>query len=577
MPFKLDTVGPYTEGSGWKGSAYDDKGGPTTLANPRGDAISVEEYPNGFVLNLHFAFMENSSRGFPNGYVMRDRNKDEQPDTDDFRIGFFGNSGIKFAGKEIQIFDTKNLVDGLNIAQADIDEATGKINNKTVAGRPYSGDKVANAISGYLYNGPNAGWIELDAARQRQNPNPQGNNKLRIEVTKGNVNNADVFFIDSKVSLRGDDGKMRTVYSGYFNVPAGNSESLRIFLQSHWGSGVKFSNISLEKKLAPAESESSSGIVAGVKNWVAGLLLLLCLLPLCAFLFVRAGDGDGSRTAGAARYAATTEDGYPPNQKELPKEQHDLRKYGTFDAFHNRREDTWTPTNSPTAVVSGGYRVVRESGGSSHRKREPVDMPDKDGYMRVKVTVTNDFQYFPDLRAESAKILHEYVPVRVTKYTFDPPWVGVIGTLPKNGDFTGCGIAGKNTDTCNYDVTDVLRRVNFNGASFRAGRFLPLTFEDCSFVGTDFSHAYFEGRICDSERPVTAFPGCDFRHANFTNAYFYGEWETFDFSKAVNLTVEQIKSTKNYKEGCLYRLILPPDIKKALDEGKKAQDAKKEK
>jgi hypothetical protein len=65
-------------------------------------------------------------------------------------MDFFGNSGIKFFGKEILIFDTRALKDGLNL-DANSFGTDGKIKSKTVDGNTYAGLSVCNIISGNLY------------------------------------------------------------------------------------------------------------------------------------------------------------------------------------------------------------------------------------------------------------------------------------------------------------------------------------------------------------------------------------------------------------------------------------------
>jgi O-phosphoseryl-tRNA(Cys) synthetase len=57
-----------------------------------------------------------------------------------------------------------------------------------------------------------------------------------------------------------------------------------------------------------------------------------------------------------------------------------------------------------------------------------------------------------------------------------------------------------------------------------------------------------------------------FKGANFTDAIISGCIFT---NNVKNLTVEQIKSTWNYKVGRMDGIKLPPDIQKALDAEKK--------
>jgi uncharacterized protein YjbI with pentapeptide repeats len=93
----------------------------------------------------------------------------------------------------------------------------------------------------------------------------------------------------------------------------------------------------------------------------------------------------------------------------------------------------------------------------------------------------------------------------------------------------------------------------------------------CSFVGCFFSGADFSGlclkncKFIQYAERYSADQKTDLHHAKFTDTDISG----CDFSGTSGLTLDQIKQTKNYKNGKMKGIILPPDIQKALDEESK--------
>ncbi|MDR3109382.1 MAG: hypothetical protein LBU65_06810 [Planctomycetaceae bacterium] len=258
VPSTSQTIGPMTEGSGWLGSDYDNKQGiPYSFLNPRGDCISLDTYENGFTLTLKYSYDRVNTDGYPLGYVRPDKGisghnsatGDEKYSSEDRQqLDFFGNSGVKFFGEEIQIFDMRGLGDGLNIVNSDV--VAGRINDKPWAGhgKTFTWMYVCNAVSGYLYNGRQV--MPSDESREmlseayfRQQQNPGNANTIVIEVTKV-PNTNDQYSVESKV-LNAGTNVYDTIRDGLITAKGTDKH---VFLQSHWGSGVVLQVISLVKK-----------------------------------------------------------------------------------------------------------------------------------------------------------------------------------------------------------------------------------------------------------------------------------------------------------------------------------------
>jgi hypothetical protein len=264
MPVTEDTVGPQNEGSGPFGSTYGDKGGIQSPTNPRGDAFSVATYNGGFILELDFAFERNKSQDCPDAYVQRDANKDEKFDgTRSRKMDMFGNSGIKFFGKEILLFDIVKMIDGLSmqvggqLAPGIVVDNDGKIhsdtdtNNLVVNGVKYASARACNVITGDIYtsddqNPPHSGtpndWAGMKTAYDNQMNTPAGQKyrHLKIEVTDTSS------IAKTKYNVEVTLTNATSVLWTDVEVAAGYDK--HVFLQSHWGSGVSFKNISITGK-----------------------------------------------------------------------------------------------------------------------------------------------------------------------------------------------------------------------------------------------------------------------------------------------------------------------------------------
>jgi hypothetical protein len=278
MPADENTIGPQTEGSGEVGSAYDDKGGAQSLANPRGDAFTTNTYGGGFTIEFDFKFERNTSQQCPDAYIQRDANRDEKFDGNASRkMDMFGNSGVKFFGEEILIFDIVKMIAGLSLGDptvpgqgneglnpdVTIDEpnpdptikvVVGKIHTKTksnliVNGVGYASVRACNVINGNIYtkdddrNGRN-NWYAMKNANNKQTAAGEWR-RLKIDVTQSvelPLSYHVAVTLSKTDNTDGVDG-----YVGDITVDSTNTDR-HVFLQSHWGSGVTFNNISIAGK-----------------------------------------------------------------------------------------------------------------------------------------------------------------------------------------------------------------------------------------------------------------------------------------------------------------------------------------
>ncbi|MDR1479549.1 MAG: hypothetical protein LBJ00_11475, partial [Planctomycetaceae bacterium] len=243
-------VGPKTEGSG--------------VITNSGDIISVVSYDNGFVMELDFAFIRNTSMrnisdAFIEGYIQPTFNvngmENERVDIQKrHQMDFVGNSGIKFFNNEVQIFDIIALQNSINLtSEDDVDPQTYKINPKTVDGINYGVEdgaatdrrtKVGNTITGNAYDNTEVNfrtYADFMVAYNRQIPGVDVNIHLFIDITK--IGNS--LTILTKVKNR--QGVLENVYNGP-NVKELTGGSTYVRIQSHWGSGVRISNISISAK-----------------------------------------------------------------------------------------------------------------------------------------------------------------------------------------------------------------------------------------------------------------------------------------------------------------------------------------
>ncbi|MBC7076808.1 MAG: hypothetical protein H5T92_00630 [Synergistales bacterium] len=169
---------------------------------------------------------------------------------DRWQASFFHNSGVKIEKRaEIQIFDTAALLDAIDGSQETLDgnvvTMQGDINDinthhyvKLHYGDPpvpstvTAADHVNALISGipYRWEGlENGGYDDLVSA-------PMGGQTMIVEVTRDQ--NGDY---DFTVTIGGGEPKQYHVLAG-----PGDPDSW-LYLQSHWGSGVKFTSAKVRR------------------------------------------------------------------------------------------------------------------------------------------------------------------------------------------------------------------------------------------------------------------------------------------------------------------------------------------
>ena len=128
----------------------------------------------------------------------------------------------------------------------------------------------------------------------------------------------------------------------------------------------------------------------------------------------------------------------------------------------------------------------------------------------------------------------------------------------RGANFEDARFIGSNTLIACPDMTveQIKSTWNFKNREMR----FHLGKTDLDWSGTDFSNFSFEWSNLD---------GADVSGADFTNAMFYG---FYSLEKCHGLTVDQIKSTRNYKTGYM-DMKLPQEIADQLRAEKQANNA----
>ncbi len=170
--------------------------------------------------------------------------------------GFFANSGVKIENRaEIQIFDTDSLLDAIAGSEETVDGATENVTGNE-AGINSSGlvvlqhdppndwasnspTAVRNLISGRPYEHPIVLGGGADTYMKRLQDAPKDAQTMVIEVSRGTEPGGPY---DFTITING----VNTTFSGIQRGSA-TENFHKVLLQSHWGSGVKFLNISVQK------------------------------------------------------------------------------------------------------------------------------------------------------------------------------------------------------------------------------------------------------------------------------------------------------------------------------------------
>ena len=250
-PATPDTIGPKNEGSGVltnSGDAY--------LHIPKDSQGQYEfSIEDGFTLEFNYSFVrEKHTNGYPDGYVRPDHRIHDEvydgPGGNDLRaMNFFGNSGVKIFGiYEIQLFDSQAMIAGMSLTSSNV--TGGKINNKTVDGKLYDGIDINTAISGIPYGVGSYDFSDLQTITQHQGQGAHMKiefRKVATDVYKIRVFiNQVLVFYDDNVTVGTKDEKDPQNPNATRKVPfssISDKNAASILLQSHWGSGVTFSNV----------------------------------------------------------------------------------------------------------------------------------------------------------------------------------------------------------------------------------------------------------------------------------------------------------------------------------------------
>ena len=261
-------IGPQKEGS-----YYADND-----AQKRGTAYTASTYATGFTMVFNYSFVRNGV----DGYVQVDHtNHNEQIDNTDIKkISFVGNSGVKIGGYkdvfEAQIIDMQKMVELVgsivpdnpqNPNQTALDKFLGRIRmvesdsdepnapdipTVSMSEFGYANEALSTLMNGVKYNFAVAEFANIQTSLNISNFGTPLDYYKAIFVENYNkfCGNGCQLKITWTPSTTGSTTGALKIYVGnevnpYYqenNVSIGDA---RIYLQSHWGSGVSFSNIQL--------------------------------------------------------------------------------------------------------------------------------------------------------------------------------------------------------------------------------------------------------------------------------------------------------------------------------------------
>jgi hypothetical protein len=168
---------------------------------------------------------------------------------------------------------------------------------------------------------------------------------------------------------------------------------------------------------------------------------------------------------------------------------------------------------------------------------------------------------------DRAKTIIHY-PEYVVQY--DPPWVALFGNMTKGKNYSGLRFDGTlHADTVYSTYSSISQHI-FDGCDFDDAVITGFVFDGCSFKNA---------RFCRTQFKSVTMNGCDFTGALFSETLFERHLDPCQIDNPTGLTWDQIKKTRNYTDGRLSNsdIVLPPDIKKALEKEQKQKDAQKEK
>jgi len=216
------------------------------------DSLSALAYPDGFTLTCEFEY--------DSGYVQADTNESGNWDSGDaHKLSFFANSGIKIWGiYEIAIFDTQKVLDlaGVSVDDADgVVSAPGYAPNEEagflMTGVPYGGnpavpyydgmtdwEDAAGSPNRYLQTLQNNASRFAGGGTLTITFKPNGSGGYEVKTYVGSAAPENLVYSNSHIT-HGTAGGSGTQLS---SIP---ESSRKIRVQSHWDSGVKFTELAI--------------------------------------------------------------------------------------------------------------------------------------------------------------------------------------------------------------------------------------------------------------------------------------------------------------------------------------------
>lgn len=228
--------------------------GDDELSSTVGPSEVGGTYPDGFVMEFDYFFER--SRNLPTGYVQADAWKDGNLVK---KLSFVGNSGVKFGayqstGKPVEaaILDVEKMVDwGGGLTQFEHHPAfhTGLQDNGDLVIPPNETEPLNTLMSGIVYGGDYrqmADWgddVNLPDTWHEfysilVNNKSRANGHMEIDVSR--IDSTPYYIVDIYL-----DGSAVPCYSDCVHLTGAIGQ---LSLQSHWGSGVEFSDMSIIKK-----------------------------------------------------------------------------------------------------------------------------------------------------------------------------------------------------------------------------------------------------------------------------------------------------------------------------------------
>ncbi|MBQ5789662.1 MAG: hypothetical protein IIW01_05185, partial [Thermoguttaceae bacterium] len=255
----------------------------SSITEKEGCAYSRQAFTDGFTLSFNYEFLHNEdysevTKDGNYGYVQGDSNKDgeiikdgeesEKP-VDEQKLSFVGNSGVKIGGAsgvpEVAILDMQAIMlmlgngnesEGLNkfIDSIEIDAGTG---DPIVKIPGYATENLAQLLSGCVYG--QTSLIPKITFEDFSVPAPLSTTWYqqwfeKYYNTYKNTNHIKIRINNITTENMGTQNTRRlSVYLNnestptyIYQLPNSETNNDHLYLQSHHGSGVRFSNISLE-------------------------------------------------------------------------------------------------------------------------------------------------------------------------------------------------------------------------------------------------------------------------------------------------------------------------------------------